>query len=136
MTGIDWILVCLVMIGFLPLAIIVYKKRLVARILREGICTQAHVYSVRTAHKSSTDIVYYAYQDQTGRQYSGILTTKIGAHKTGEKIDIYYLPEKPNRSTIQGAWKSPAFLIFGIVIALFVIFAAWKIHVAIQDGSM
>jgi hypothetical protein len=137
MTGIDWILICLVIIGFLPLAIIIYKKRLVSEIVSKGLCTKAHIYSARTAQKSATDIVYYTYHDhRSGKQFSGILTTKIGAHRMGELIDIYYLPGKPHRSTIRGALKSPAFLIFGVIIAVFIIFAAWKIHVAVSEGSM
>lgn len=137
MTGIDCILVSLVIIGFLPLVMIVYKKRLVAKILNTGVCTEAYIYSVHTAHKSATDIVHYTYHDhQSGKQHTGILTSKIGEHVIGGTIEVYYLSTNPRRSTVKGAWKSPAFLIFGIIIAVFVTFAAWKIHAAIQEGGM
>jgi hypothetical protein len=133
MTVIDWILICLVIIGFLPLVIIVYKKRLVTKILNTGVCTEAYIYSIHTAHKSATDIVHYTYHDhQSGKQHTGILTTKVGEHTIGGTIEIYYLPTNPGRSTVKGAWKSPAFIIFGIIIASFVIFAAWKIHIEVQ----
>ncbi|WP_336514756.1 DUF3592 domain-containing protein [Pollutibacter soli] len=128
MSGINVLLLVLAISGFLPLGIILYKRYMVKRILNTGTETVARVYKVVKTNKSSIEIVYYTYVDsRTGKQYSGHLTGKHGLYKNGETLQVFFLPENPSRSTVKGAWASVVFLIFGIVLALFVLFAVYKI---------
>lgn len=129
MSGIQLILIGLAIFGFFPLLIILYKRRLVKRILTTGALAKAEVYAVRLAHKSSVDIVWYRFVPTNATVYfTGSLTTKIGTYKQGDLLDIYYLPDNPKRNTVDGAWKSAGFLWFGILIAAFILFAAYKIN--------
>ncbi|WP_290792151.1 DUF3592 domain-containing protein [Flavihumibacter sp. UBA7668] len=137
MTTIQLILIGLAIIGFLPLLIIIYKRRLVKRILTTGALAKAEVYSIRLAHKSSVDIVWYRFVPTNARVYcTGSLTTKIGRYKQGDLLDVYYLPENPKRNTVEGAWKSAGFLWFGILIAAFILFAVYKINQEVAAGHM
>jgi hypothetical protein len=94
------------------------------------------VYEVRTTLRPPKDVVYYTfYANNTTEQYTGILTTRIGLYKAGDVIDISYMPANPRRSTMQGAWQSNVILYFGIAIALFVLFAVYKLYEMVQTGA-
>jgi hypothetical protein len=70
------------------------------------------------------------------QQYSGTLTIKQGSYKTGDVLNIYYLPSNPRRNTMNGAWESPFILGFGILIAVFILFAVYKMYEMVKTGSM
>lgn len=137
MSGIQWILVGMVIVGFLPMAIVIYKMRLVKKILNTGVPATATVYKVLPpSGKRSVDIVYYSFIDREGAQYAGSLNIKPGTYRVRDTVEIWYLPYNPRKNTVKGAWASPFFLIFVIVIALFVLFAAYKINETVQTGAM
>jgi len=98
---------------------------------------KATVTSVYFMRRSATDVVNYSAQTvNTGEHFRGRLTIKHGVYNVGDKIDVYYLPTNPKRNTVKGAWESPAMVVFGIIIALFVLFAAWKIWEMVNSGEM
>jgi hypothetical protein len=136
MNGINLILGFLALFGFLPLAIILYKKNRVKKILTVGMQADAVVYDVRTFSRSATEIVCYRFIAQNSTQYTGTLTTKHGLYKTGDVLNIYYLPGNPRRNTMNGAWGSPIILGFGIVVALFILFAVYKLYEMVKTGSI
>jgi hypothetical protein len=125
----------LALFGFLPLAIILYKRNLVGKILRTGQPARARVYRVQRILRPPQDIVQYTFYDQNMQQHYGRLTTRIGLHKEGDELKIHYLPGNPRRNTIEGAWKSNFILGFGIAIAAFVLFAVYKLYEMIQSGE-
>ncbi len=136
MTGIHFILLGLAAFGFLPLAIILYKRRRVTSILSTGQQAKATVYQVYRAGRSAADIVHYHFITGDGIQTTGSLTIQTGAYKTGDVLDVYYLPDNPKRNTVHGAWQSKGMVVFGIVIAMFILFAVYKLWEALQTGSM
>lgn len=137
MSGIQWILVGMAIFGFLPMAIVIYKMRMVKKILTTGLPVKATVYKIiGPSGKRYTDIVYYSFIDREGRQFAGTLTIKPGVYRVNDTLEIWYLPSNPRKNTVKGAWGSPFFLIFVIVIALFVLFAAYKINEMVQTGAM
>jgi hypothetical protein len=127
MKGIHFILLALAAIGFSPLAIILYKRRRATKILTTGQQAKATVYEVYKPVCSASEIVYYRFTTDTGASSSGSLTIEAGTFKTGDVLDVYYHPDNPKRSTVHGAWGSKGFVIFGIVIALFILFAVYKL---------
>lgn len=137
MSGLNVLLLVMAFAGFLPLGIILYKRWLVKKMLTGGIATPARVYKITRTYKPSIDLVYYAYVDpRSGKQYSGHLTTKPGLYQNGDILEIYFLPDNPSRSTIKGAWASMAFVVFGIALALFVLFAVYKIKEGVNSGDL
>ena len=135
MSGIDLVLIGVALFGFLPLAIILYKQKRVRKILATGLVAKARVYNVYTPSRSAAEIVYYQFYNQEGGVSSGSLTTKTGLYKTGDVLDVYYLPDNPKRNTVHGAWQSKGLLIFGIVTAAFALFAAYKLWEMVKSGS-
>jgi hypothetical protein len=137
MSGIQWVITGLAIFGFLPMSIVLYKMRLVKKILNTGLPATATVYKVITpTGKQSADTVYYSFFDREGAQYTGVLSIKPGTYRERDTLEIWYLPANPRRNTVKGAWASPIILIFVILIALFVLFAAYKINEMVQTGAM
>ncbi len=137
MFGMNLILLLLVLLGFLPLAIILYKKKRVKNILTHGVQAKAIVYDVIRVSESASEIVYYRFNaENSAQQYTGSLTIKNGVYRTGDTLDIYYSPGNPRRNTMNGAWASPIILGFGIVVAVFILFAVYKLYEMVNTGSM
>ncbi len=137
MSGINLILLFLALFGFVPLAIILYKKNRVKKILSVGLPAEAVVYDIIAMSRSAVEIVWYKFIPQNNtKQYTGSLSTKRGLYKTGDILKIYYLPGNPRRNTINGAWGSPIILVFGIVLAGFILFAVYKLYEMVKTGSI
>ena len=102
-----------------------------------GVATRATVFYVITTHRSPQDIVHYVFLDQySGKQYQGKLIPKVGVYKKGDTLSIHYLKENPKRNTMEGAWKSNVFLWFTVALAMFVLYAVFKLYQEIQSGSL
>jgi hypothetical protein len=136
MTGIHFVLLGLAAFGFLPLAIILYKRKRVTRILSTGKQAKGTVLQVYQPSDSAAEIVSYYFSTDDGSHFSGSLSIKKGTYKTGDVLDIYYKPDNPKINTVQGAWQSNGIVVFGIVIALFILFAVYKLWEMIQSGSI
>lgn len=102
-SGIHWVLAGLAIIGFLPLAIILYKRNRVKKILTTGLPAKATIYEIRSLFRPRYDIVYYAfYTDNNTKPWTGKLSTEMGKFKKGDVLEIYYLPQKPHLNTMRG----------------------------------
>ncbi len=136
MSGIHFVLVGLALFGFLPLAIIVYKRKRVKRILTTGLPAKARVYRVYAMRRPPSDIVYYTFYDQHRKQFTGSLSCDPGMYQENDVLDVFYDASNPKRSTVHGAWKSNFILGFGIAIAAFILFAVYKLYGMIQSGEL
>ncbi len=135
MRGVYFVLAGLALFGFLPLAIILYKRRRVNRVLTTGLMSKARVYGIHTVRRQPTDIVSYTFYDQHMKQFYGSLTCKSGLYKMDDVIDVYYDPVNPKLNTVNGAWQSNVILGFGIAIAAFILFAVYKLYEMIESGE-
>jgi hypothetical protein len=78
MSGINLILLFVAFFGFLPLAIILFKRKRVKKILSVGLPARAIVYDVRAIPRSASESVCYKFTAQNSmQQYSGTLTIKV-----------------------------------------------------------
>ena len=136
MSGVYLLLIAIGAFGFLPLMIILYKKKRVKRVLTTGERTTATVYRIYKSPRQATDIVYYSFYTQNTSQSTGTFTIRAGVYKQGDTLDVYYLPSNPRRNTVQGAWGSNFMVAFGVAIAAFVLFAVYKLYEEIQAGRM
>lgn len=136
MEGVYLVLIGLSAFGFVPLLIILYKRKLVTKILAEGHVAKARVYHVYKPARSAADVVYYQFYNAAGTLTPGRLTTKAGSYQINDVLDVYYLPHNPRRNTVPGAWQSKGFLIFGVVIAAFVLFAVYMLFQDVKAGRM
>jgi len=123
------ILLFLALFGFLPLIIILYKKNRVKKILTTGLLAKAVVYDVRPLPRTAAEsVLYWFHAQNSAQQYTGSLLIKAGSYKNGDTLDVYYLQDDPQRNTVNGAWGSPVIVGFGIALAAFVLFAAYKLY--------
>ena len=136
MPGINIILLFVALLGFLPLAIILFRKNRVKKILTTGVCATATVYDIRILPRGASEIVCYQFNVQGHpKPYTGKLIVPYGQYKIGDTLDVYYLPDNPRRSTVNGAWGSPVIVVFGVLIAVSILFAVYKMNEMYKTGS-
>lgn len=129
MSGINLLLAFIALLGFLPLAIILFKKRRAKTILSVGLQAKATVYDVRPIPRSAAEgVAYKFFAQNSSQQYTGSFTIKYGSYKPGDTLDIYYLPSNPRRNTVNGAWASPFILVFGVIIGVVILFMVYKMY--------
>ena len=137
MNSLNIIFVLLALVGFLPLLIILYRRKQVKNILATGLRAKARVYEVIRMGRSAAEMVRYKFYDESRtRLFYGAMTTGMGLHKTDDVIDIFYLQNNPKKNTVPGAWKSNGILVFGIAIAVFVLFAVYKLYTSELPGHL
>ena len=131
------LLLFLALFGFLPLIIILYKKNRVKKILTTGLLAKAVVYDVRPLPRTASEsVLYWFHAQNSAQQYTGTLMIKAGLYKNGDTLDVYYLQGDPRRNTVNGAWGSPVIVGFGIALAAFALFAAYKLYQMGPAGMM
>ncbi|HRD59203.1 MAG TPA: hypothetical protein PK504_14240 [Ferruginibacter sp.] len=96
---------------------------------------KARIYRI-TATRKSGESVQYCFYDEQGQLAYGSLLSNYGKFKENDVIDVFYFSGNPKRSTVKGAWKSPVLLIFGIVIAVFMWFAVYKLFEMVNNGAL
>ncbi|GAA4417874.1 hypothetical protein GCM10023187_50700 [Nibrella viscosa] len=136
MNGINILIVCVALLGFLPLVIFMYKKKLTSRLLTTGLSVSASVYHITTNRKTNTTVVYYQFIASNGRQYKGNLTARPGEYRINGTIEVFYLPENPYHNTVKGAWNDNWFLAFVIAIALVIVYMMYKLYVLVNKGTI
>ncbi len=123
------LLLILALLGFMPLIIILYKRNRVKKILTTGLLAKAVVYDVRPIPRTASEsVLYWFHAQNSAQQYTGNLMIKAGLYKNGDTLDVYYLQGNPQRNTVNGAWGSPVIVGFGIALAAFALFAAYKLY--------
>jgi multisubunit Na+/H+ antiporter MnhC subunit len=123
------LLLILALLGFMPLIIILYKRNRVKKILTTGLVAKAVVYDVRPIPRTASEsVLYWFHAQNSAQQYTGNLMIKAGLYKNGDTLDVYYLQGNPQRNTVNGAWGSPVIVGFGIALAAFALFAAYKLY--------
>ncbi|HYE54231.1 MAG TPA: DUF3592 domain-containing protein [Chitinophagaceae bacterium] len=132
MNGINILIVCVALFGFLPLAIFLYRQKRANRVLAKGNTTRAVIYYVAQNMKGTYDTVDYHFIASDGKQYTGRITTGRNEHKINDTIEVFYLPDNPRHNTVRGAWKSTGFLIFVILIGIAVSFMMYKVYEAMN----
>ena len=103
-------------------------------IQQHGVRTDAIITSIRTVHssKGSTDIIGLEYRDIAGNRYPAKTNSSPGKYRTGQRLPLSYLAEKPASYAIgigNGYW---VLLILCVLILLFTIFASYKINEMLQ----
>jgi hypothetical protein len=123
------------LVGFVPLASFLYKKRKYDRILANGRTVNARVYDKVIGYKRTCETVYYFFVAPDGKEYKGKLTTSRGVHRLQDLIEVHYLPGNPKQNTAKGTLNSNWVLLLMIVIALVVAYMAYRLHGDLTRGG-
>lgn len=133
------ILLATALLGFLPLGIILVRRARARKIRATGIRTPARIYNVYQSGRASnyTITVSYTYYGIDQKQYYGSFSTRdSGKYMVNQVIDVYSDPSNPRYSTVDGAWNSPALIIFGVLIAASALYAVYNLYYDLQAGIM
>ncbi len=127
MTGIYLLLAGIAALGFLPLLFVLYKQNRVKNLLATGLRATATVYRVYKPVRSAANIVYYQFTTIDGINATGNLVTKIGVYKPGDQLPVYYAPNHPARSTVEGVFQPKGMVVVGALFAVVVLFLVYKL---------
>src|SRR5687767_11415407 len=120
-----YILIGLALIGFLPMAIILYRKRKNDRLKKTGVTTTGIVKNVHGFSARSINLVEVEYRvNETGEMISKNLRVAGLPYTVGDELPMIYDPKNPKRMQLD--FKKKDFipmLIFTIIIAGAVLFA-------------
>lgn len=127
-------------ISILPLALFLMKRKSYRRILSEGLSTDAEVKTV-TRRKPSKgpeyDNVEFWYLPKGANQYqSGRLMTAAGKHRSGDKFDIFYLPDRPEKYAVPGSKHENWVILVLLVLIGFAVYACFKINEMVGDQNI
>lgn len=132
--------ILLTAIGALPLAVFLVKRKSYYHILKEGTKATAQVTEARRVRyrgNATHDRVSFSYLPAgAGHYMQGDYITKIGKHRRGDLIEIYYLPQQPRKYAVPGSKGEVFMFLFVLLLFLFVVFACFKIDEAVSaDGA-
>ena len=130
----------MILLAAFPLTLTVWRMRRSSYIRKNGIHvngTIAHIRRIRIK-TGYIDFLTIHYQDRaTGTSYQARATSRSGKYRYQDRMEIVYLPQHPAKYAVPDAGKGyTAVLIFCILLFLFVLFAVYKIHEAVQSGAM
>lgn len=131
------IVILIGLFGFLPLGIIWFRSARAHKIRATGVRAPARIYDVLPLASTRKMTVYYTFYGMDQKQYYGTFSTMdIGKYKINDLIDVYFDPSNPKYSTVDGAWESPALIIFGVIITMVTLYAIYHIYHDLQSGIM
>lgn len=126
------IYIVMILLGALPLWITIRFVLLEERIRKQGVSTTGTVTNIRSIRRykgPTTDRVHVRYNSIIPGQYhEANFVTTYKKYRISQTIPVKYLSEKPDKIVVaekRGYW---VMLIFTILIALFVIFAVFRIE--------
>jgi hypothetical protein len=132
-----YVYIFMIAMGALPMTMFLIRRKKYYHVIKNGTPISAQVTDVRTIHLSrggTYDRVIFAYLPAGSNQYySGQFAIKVGKYKRGDHLDIFYLPQEPQKNAVPGSKGDTAILIFMIAIFLFVLFACYKINEMVGD---
>ena len=114
-------------------------RRRYRRIIVSGEKTPATIVQIvpgmRNRYGIVNEKVHYQFIARDGRAYPGVLTSLPGKYRRSDAMEVYYLPEDPAKNTVKDTGNGLAGLLFVIGIALFVVFAMFKLYGMINKGT-
>ena len=132
-----YILILLGLFGFLPMFIVLYKKNKADKLVKNGIATEATITDIIGFSYRSINIykIEYPVRD-TGEILKKNLRVAGLPYSVGDKLKVYYDPNKPKRMMLDMKKGFIPMLIFTIIIAAVVIWACFKINQSLINGEL
>jgi hypothetical protein len=130
----------LISISALPLVLFLIKRKRYRRILAEGLSTTAEIKTV-TRRKPTKgpeyDNVVFWYLPNGANQYqSGHLMTATGKHRSGDKIELFYLPQQPEKYAVPGSKYEGWVILVLLILIGFAVYACYKIDEMVGDQKI
>lgn len=136
------VIICILLaaIGALPLIVFLVKRKNYRNIINNGNPINAIITETRLVRYSKGNIlenIYYNYLPPGSNQYfQGMFAAAAGKYKKGTDLQVYYLPDQPQKNAVPGSKGEIFMLLFTIIIFLFVLFGSYKIYeITNQPGT-
>jgi len=132
-----YIYACLVLLGFLPMAIVLYKKYKTDKLQKHGTRTLGIVREIYGYNPRMINRVLIEFPVQeTGKIISKKINVAGIPYNVGDQIPLFYDPKRPHNIRLDYKKGFIPMLVFTLLIAGFVIWACIKIQKAVAAGEM
>lgn len=127
----------LIVIGFLPFAVILYKMNRVKRMKKYGENATATVLDVPFGTLRGLNRVLIEYTvKETGTVIKKEITVAGLPYQAGDKLPMYYDRQDPQKMLLDAGSGFTFMLVFTLLIAVFVIAACFMIQKSIETGEL
>ncbi len=124
-----YVLIGLGIIGFLPMIVVLYRKRRSDWLVKHGSKTEATVKMVHGYSSRSLNAVDIEYRVvETGHIIEKSILVAGSPYSAGDRFPIYYDPKNPRKPQVALKKGFIFILVFTLIIAAFVIFACFKLY--------
>ncbi len=137
----NWIIISIGFLGFVPLLIVLWKRRNVQRMIQTGERVTGMVEQVEERHGFKGARYFQAvirYPIGSGNIHRGVYTfsssKRLSLFKTGQPLDLYIDRDKPQKFIPADLPQSPAALIFTIIVAIAYIVICFFLYETIYRG--
>lgn len=133
----NWIYLILIIAGFLPFFVILYRIEELKRWKKTGIPTKATVVRIPMGYYSRlTKITIQYIVKETGQFIEKQIIVAGNPYPLGQQLPILYKKENPNKSILVPEKSFTMMVIFTILIAIVIIGATFMIRKSVLEGLM
>ena len=133
----NWIYAFLIALGFLPLAIVLYKMNRQKKMKRNGIRSTATVLQLGGNSLRGLNRVLIQYPvTGTGEIIRREIIVAGTPYQPGDSLPMYYDRNNPHKMILDGGKNFIVMIVFTSIIAVFLLFATYMIRKAVAEGSM
>ena len=129
------IYIIIIVLSFLPFFITIYKLRRAQRMRKQGIKTTAHVKKIYGYSLRGMNRVLIEFPLENGRLVSQQIVVGGVPYKEGDQLPFIYDKNDPAKNIINSGSGYSILLVFTLLLALFSIFACYKIKKGIETGN-
>ena len=127
----------LIVIGFLPFAVILYKMNRVNRMKKYGVKATGEVLDVPFGTLRGLNRVVIGYTvKETGAVITKEITVAGLPYQAGDKLPMYYDRQDPHKMLLDAGSGFTFMLVFTLLIAVFTIAACFMIQNSIETGEL
>lgn len=132
-----WIYSLLIIIGFFPLFVVLYKVTKMKRWRKNAVATKATVVRIPLGFKNRLTAITIQYSVwETQQVFEKTITTAGNPYTIGQQLPILYKKKQPADSIVDSGKSYSWVLIFSAFLALFFLVATYMIHQWIAEGVM
>ncbi len=133
----NWIYLILILAGFIPLLVVLYRKNQLKKWRATGIATKATIIKIPMGRYSRlTSITIQYHVKETGQVIEKQITVAGNPYTVGQQLSLLYKKENPRKSIIDPEKSFTVMIVFTIIIALLIITATFLIRKSVAEGLM
>ncbi len=127
----------IIVIGFIPFFIILYRMRKVIKLKETGVKVMATVTEIKGYRSRSMNSVIIEY-DIPGTNTFCRKEINVGGspYQIGQQLPLYYKKDNPLEMQLDSGKSFIILIIFTLILAAFAIFACYMINQGIETGTL